>query len=89
MPRTTTMTVPVPEDVVSRLEALARSSGRTKTYLASRAIEEYVSAQESQVRAIAEAVAEANAGDTVFLDHGEVEAQLAERAGAEAPRVVR
>ena len=84
MPRTTTMTVRLPEEVVARLEALARSTDRTRAYLASRAIEEYVSLQEWQVRAIEEGVTEADSAEAVFVEHEEVQSRLAKRA-ASAP----
>ena len=84
MPRTTTMTVRLPEEVVARLEALARSTDRTRAYLASRAIEEYVSLQEWQVRAIEEGVAEADSAEAVFVEHEKVEARLV-KCAASAP----
>jgi predicted transcriptional regulator len=73
------MTVRLPEEVAARLEALARSTDRTKAYLASRAIEEYVSLHEWQVSAIVQGVAEADSADASFLDHDEVESRLAQR----------
>lgn len=66
---TTTMTVRLPVRTKERLEELARSTDRSKAYIASRAIEEYLDAQEWQVRAIAEAVQEANSAEAVFLEH--------------------
>jgi predicted transcriptional regulator len=75
------MTVRLSEEVVSRLEALASATDRTKAYLASRAIEEYLSENEWQVRAIEEGVAEADSAEAVFLDHDEVRSRLAAREG--------
>lgn len=76
MAQTTTMTVRLPAEVAVKLDGLARSTERTKSYLASRAIEEYVAAQEWQVQAIAEAVRQADAPGARFLEHEEVAARV-------------
>jgi len=76
MPRTTTMTLRLPAQVKARLENLAKSTDRSKAYLASRAIEDYLEAQEWQVKAIKDAVHEADSPGAVFLEHEEVEARL-------------
>ncbi|MEW6366884.1 MAG: CopG family transcriptional regulator [Acidobacteriota bacterium] len=72
MPQTTTMTIRLPEPVMARLAQLAKATDRTKAYLASRAVEEYVGVQEWQVSAIEEAAHEADSMKARFLDHGEV-----------------
>lgn len=82
MSATTTMTVRLSARTKERLEELARSTDRSKTYLASRAIEEYLEAQEWQVRAIEEAVVEADSALADFLDHEDVERRLGVLAGA-------
>ena len=79
MPQTTTMTLRLPSEVKARLENLAKSTDRSKTYLASRAIEAYLDAQEWQVEAIQDAVHEADSPNAHFFDHEEVEAALKNR----------
>jgi predicted transcriptional regulator len=49
----------------SRLDALARSSKRSRSVLAAQAIAEYLEAQEWQLGAIGEGIADADAGRTV------------------------
>jgi predicted transcriptional regulator len=72
MPHTSTMTLRLTPDTVARLEGLARATDRSKAYLASRAIEEYLDTQEWQIKAIQLAVEEADKPDAKFLDHDEV-----------------
>jgi len=49
-----------------------KDTDRSKAYLASRAIEEYLEIQEWQVKAIEKAVHEADSPDAQFVDHEEV-----------------
>ena len=72
MAQTTTMTVRLSADVAARLEGLARSTDRTKSFLAGRAIEEFVAAQEWQVKAIEKALEDADAPGARFVDHEDV-----------------
>jgi RHH-type transcriptional regulator, rel operon repressor / antitoxin RelB len=72
MPPTNTMTLRLPPDTIARLDGLARATDRSKAYLASRAIEEYLATQEWQIKAIQEAVDEANKPDAEFMNHDEV-----------------
>lgn len=87
MSQTTTMTVRLPAQVKDRLEKLAKSTDRSKAYLASQAIEEYLDVQEWQVKAIKDAIREADSPTTVFYEHGEVQTRLrkltAKRRGTE------
>jgi len=82
MAQTTTMTVRIPADVADRLDRLSQATDRTKSYLAGRAIEEFVSAQEWQVKAISDAVREADATGAHFTDHGDVVAWMRKKAPA-------
>jgi len=66
------MTLRLPPETIARLEALARATDRSKAYLASRAVEEYLATQEWQIRAIQMAVHEANEPDAEFLGHEQV-----------------
>jgi predicted transcriptional regulator len=69
MSQTKTMTVRLPVEVAARLEGLARSTDRTKSFLAAQAIAEYVAAQGWQVCAVEKAVREADEPEARFIDH--------------------
>ena len=72
MPDTTTVTVRLPNELREKLDALARSMRRSRSFLASEAIAEYVDLNAWQVAEIEKAVGEADAGD--FADETEVAA---------------
>ncbi len=61
--RSTTFTVRIDTGVKKRLERLAKSTGRTRSFLAAEAINEYLEINEWQVAGIKRAIAS--------LDHGE------------------
>jgi len=63
MAKTTTMTVRLTPEVSDRLETLARDTNRTKSYIASEAIEAYVNLNAWQVAHIKEALAEDEGGE--------------------------
>lgn len=86
MPKTTGMTVRLPAQVKARLEKLAKSTDRSKAYLASRASEQCRDVQEWQVEAIEHAIREANSPDAVFHDPGvqtTLKTLIAKRRGTE------
>jgi predicted transcriptional regulator len=68
----TTMTLRIEDDVKTRLEKLADSTQRSKSFLAAEAIREYVENNEWQIAEIKAAIKEANAGD--FASDAEVTA---------------
>jgi len=72
------LSVRLPADLASRLETLAGVKDRTKSYLAARAIEDYVAAEEEFFARIAEGEADADAGRLV--DHEEVSRWLRDLA---------
>ena len=72
MTQTTTITVRIPVSVKNRLEKLSLSTERSKAYLAAKAIEEYLMINEWQVKAIKEAVKEADSINAEFLEHEDV-----------------
>ena len=72
----TTMTIRIEDDVKERLDRLAESTQRSKSFLAAEAIREFVENNEWQIAEIQAALKEANAGD--FASEKEVE-QLAEK----------
>lgn len=58
-----TMTIRLDDEVKERLERLAESTHRSKSFLAAEAIREYVASNEWQVAEIQAALNEADAGD--------------------------
>ena len=66
-----TRTSEVPKDCADRLTALAESTGRSPSLLASEALTRYLSVEEWQVAAIREAVEAADAG-APMVDHEDV-----------------
>jgi len=65
MGATTLISVRVPEEVAERLEALAEATDRSKSYVAAQAIEDFLSLQEWQVKAIKQGIADVDAGRVV------------------------
>lgn len=59
----TTMTIRIEDEVKDRLDRLAESTQRSKSFLAAEAIREYVENNEWQVTEIRKALKEADAGD--------------------------
>ena len=70
MSDTTTVTVRLTNGVRAKLDGLARSTGRSRSFLAAEAIAEYVDLNAWQVAEIEKAIEEADAGD--FADDKEV-----------------
>jgi len=58
----TTMTIRLDEDLKEQLERLAAATRRSKSFLASEAIREFIELNEWQVREIQQALHEADAG---------------------------
>jgi len=59
----TTMTIRIEDEVKDRLDRLAESTQRSKSFLAAEAIREYVETNEWQIAEIRKALTEANGGD--------------------------
>ena len=68
----TTMTVRLEDEVKNRLDLLAESTQRSKSFLAAEAIREFVESNEWQIAEINAALTEADAGD--FASDKEVSA---------------
>jgi RHH-type transcriptional regulator, rel operon repressor / antitoxin RelB len=66
----TTFTVRVEPGVKKRLEKLAKSTGRTRSFLAAEALNEYLDANEWQVAGVKRAIASLDRGEGV--SHQEV-----------------
>ena len=71
----TTFTVRVDPAVKKRLEKLAKSTGRTRSFLAAEAIGEYLDVNEWQVAGIKQAFASLDRGEAVA--HGRVKEWVA------------
>ena len=71
MPKTITMNVRLPEAVREKLDALSKSTRRSKSYLAAEAISSYVEANAWQVALIEQRVAELEAGSRT-VSHDDV-----------------
>jgi predicted transcriptional regulator len=61
----TTFTVRVGAEVKKRLEKLARSTGRTRSFLAAEALNEYLDVNEWQVAGVKRAIASLDRGEGV------------------------
>lgn len=65
----TTVSVRIDTIVKKRLEKLARSTGRSRSFLAAEAINEYLDLNEWQVAGIQKAVASLDRGEGVAHEH--------------------
>jgi len=59
----TSMSMRLPADLASRLGELAKATGRTETFLALQAIQDFVEREAWQVAEITQGLREADAGD--------------------------
>ncbi len=64
----TLVTVRIKAQVAARLEKLAESVDRSKSYIAAEAIEEYLDLHEWQIKAIKKGIAEVDHGELVDFD---------------------
>ena len=62
------ISVRVKTDLAERLEKLAESMDRSKSYLAAQAIEEYISVQEWHDQAVQEGIAAADRGELIDFE---------------------
>ena len=72
MLKATSVTVRVKPAIKTRLETLAQATKRSKSYVIEEALELYLDVNEWQIDGIAQALAEADRPDAVFVDHDEV-----------------
>lgn len=59
----TSMSMRLPEELANQLGALAEATGRTKSFLAIQAIQDFVEREAWQIAEIKQALLEADAGD--------------------------
>jgi predicted transcriptional regulator len=76
MSQSETLTIRLPAEVKGKLEALAISTNRSKSWLAAQAIAAYVEEQSWQIQQIEEAVALADSDQAVWVEGAEVDAWL-------------
>ncbi len=76
MPRTTTITIRLDTALKEKLEALAKSTQRSKSWLAVEAITVYVEQAAWQIQQIEETVQQSNRPDAKWIAHEEVSAWL-------------
>ncbi len=68
MQSSTLVTVRVKPEIAARLEKLADAMDRSKSYLASEAIEEYLEIHEWQIQAITQGIAAVDQGETTSFE---------------------
>ena len=66
-----TITIRIPDDIKTSLDALAESTGRSRSFLAFEAISQYLSVESWQVRETKKAIKEADKG--LFASDEEVQ----------------
>ncbi len=81
MQKTASLTVRVKPETRSRLEKLAASTQRSKSFVIEDALEQYLDVNEWQIQGIRQALAEADSPGAEFVDHAEV-LQRWEKKGA-------
>ena len=72
MLKAASVTVRVKPTTKTRLEALARATRRSQSYVIEEALELYLDVNEWQIDGIVQALTEADSPDAVFVDHDEV-----------------
>lgn len=68
------MSVRLSEDLSEQLEALAKATGRTKSFLAGQAIRDFINREAWQIAETQQAIIEADQGD--FVSDDEMEARF-------------
>ena len=76
MPPSETITIRLPVELKGKLEALAVSTNRSKSWLAAHAIASYVEEQSWQINAIETAVVMADSSEAAWIDRSEVDEWL-------------
>ncbi|MBW4552548.1 MAG: ribbon-helix-helix protein, CopG family [Aphanocapsa sp. GSE-SYN-MK-11-07L] len=76
MSETTTITVRLDANLKTKLEALSKSTQRSKSWLAAAAIATYIEQESWQIEQIEAAVTQADLPDAEWIDHEEVSGWL-------------
>jgi len=69
---TTTLTIRIDEQTKKRLDRLAKSTSRSKSYLVVNAIEEYLSINEWQIQELVKTIEKADSPNAKFVAHEKV-----------------
>ena len=77
MSKSETVTIRLSAEIKGKLEALAASTNRSKSWLAAQAIASYVEEQSWQIQQIEEAVVLADSDRAVWVEGSEVDSWLA------------
>ena len=77
------LTVRVADEVKDQMDSLAEATGRTRSWIASEAIKQYLDLEGWQISELKKALAEADAGD--FASDEEVEQVMRKWSASEAP----
>jgi len=67
-----TLSIRIPSEIREQLDDLSHATGRTKSFLAAEAIENYLAAQSWQVKAIEKAIEKADSNNVRFIEHNKV-----------------
>ena len=76
MQKSASITVRVKPATRKRLEAIARATRRTKSFVIEEALEQFLDVNEWQIKGIQDALTEAEAPDADWVDHDEVLARV-------------
>jgi RHH-type transcriptional regulator, rel operon repressor / antitoxin RelB len=68
----TTLTIRLDDHTKERLEHLAKATARSKSYLVTNAIKEFIALNEWQIQEIRTTLREADQPEAKFIDHEEV-----------------
>lgn len=79
MLKAASLTVRVKPETRTRLDALARVTRRSKSFVIEEALEQYLAVNEWQIQGIQEALAAADSPDAEWADHDKVVADLEAR----------
>lgn len=88
MPQTETVTIQLPIEVQDKLAALAVSTNRSQSWLASQAIVAYVEDQSWQIQKIEEAIALADSDQAVWISANEVDEWLGSWGTADSEKAM-
>jgi len=76
MLKAASLTVRVKPETRKRLDALARVTRRSKSFVIEEALEQYLTVNEWQIQGIEEALAAADSADAEWVEHDKVVADL-------------
>jgi predicted transcriptional regulator len=79
MLKAASLTVRVKPETRTRLDALARVTRRSKSFVIEEALEQYLAVNEWQIQGLQEALAAADSPDAEWVDHDKVVADLEAR----------